>query len=121
MDYDVLVLGGGLVGCAVSYELSKYSLNIALIEKDYDIVDDVALVNSAIVYDGIQCESSIMAKLQFMGNEVINDLCNKFNIPYRKQPSLFLAMNEEEKHTLEEIYDGCFRSEEHTSELQSPA
>lgn len=109
MDYDVLVLGGGLVGCAVSYELSKYSLNIALIEKDYDIVDDVALVNSAIVYDGIQCESSIMAKLQFMGNEVINDLCNKFNIPYRKQPSLFLAMNEEEKHTLEEIYDRAIK------------
>ena len=41
MDYDVLILGGGIVGCAVAYELSKYNLNIALIEKGYDIADDI--------------------------------------------------------------------------------
>lgn len=34
MDYDVLILGGGIIGCAVAYELSKYNINIALIEKD---------------------------------------------------------------------------------------
>ena len=33
---------------------SKYSLNIALIEKEYDIADEVAMVNSAIVYDGVE-------------------------------------------------------------------
>ena len=27
MDYDVLVLGGGIIGCAAAYELSKYSSN----------------------------------------------------------------------------------------------
>ena len=26
MDYDVLVLGGGIIGCAVAYELSKYNI-----------------------------------------------------------------------------------------------
>ena len=31
MDYDVLILGGGIVGCTVAYELSKYNLNISLI------------------------------------------------------------------------------------------
>lgn len=34
MDYDVLILGGGIIGCAVAYELSKYNINIALIERD---------------------------------------------------------------------------------------
>ena len=52
MDYDVLILGGGIIGCSVAYELSKYNLNIALIEKDFDIADDVSFVNTAIVYDG---------------------------------------------------------------------
>ena len=28
MDYDVLILGGGIVGCAAAYELSKYNLNM---------------------------------------------------------------------------------------------
>ncbi|MEG1798538.1 MAG: FAD-dependent oxidoreductase, partial [Clostridium sp.] len=40
MDYDILILGGGIIGCALSYELSKYNLNIAVIEKDYDICND---------------------------------------------------------------------------------
>ena len=43
MDYDVLILGGGIIGCAVAYEISKYNLNIAVIEKDYDIADDGGL------------------------------------------------------------------------------
>ena len=47
MDYDVLVLDGGIIGCAVAYELSKYNLNIAVIEKEYDIADDVSFVNTS--------------------------------------------------------------------------
>ena len=39
MDYDVLILGGGIIGCSVAYELSKYNLNIALIEKERDELD----------------------------------------------------------------------------------
>ncbi|MFU0824550.1 NAD(P)/FAD-dependent oxidoreductase [Clostridium sp.] len=105
MDYDVLILGGGLIGCAVAYELSKYSLNIALIERDYDIVDDVTLVNSAITHDGIQCEDNIMSKLQFMGNDIIQDLVNKFNLPYKKCDSIIIAQSEEQKNHLEKLYE----------------
>ncbi|MGY0373852.1 FAD-dependent oxidoreductase [Clostridium sp. JNZ J1-5] len=104
MDYDVLILGGGLIGCAVAYELSKYSLNIALIEKDYDIADDVALVNSAIIYDGIQCEDNIMSQLEFMGNNIINDLALKFNIPYKKYGSIIVAQNEKQEENLQYMY-----------------
>lgn len=109
MDYDVLILGGGLIGCAVAYELSKYNLNIALIEKDYDIVDDVALINSSIIYDGIQCESNIMSKLEFMGNEMIDNISSKFNIPYKKKPSLILAQNKEEEKNLEDMYNRAIK------------
>ena len=34
MDYDVLVLGGGIIGCAVAYELSKYNLKVLVLEKE---------------------------------------------------------------------------------------
>ena len=59
MDYDVLVLGGGIIGCAVAYELSKYNLNIAVIEKEYDIADDISFVNTSIVYDGSDRKSVV--------------------------------------------------------------
>ncbi|MFD3155338.1 NAD(P)/FAD-dependent oxidoreductase [Haloimpatiens sp. FM7330] len=104
MDYDVLILGGSMVGCAIAYELSKYSLNIALIEKDYDIADDISLVNTAIVYDGLETEEELMAKLEINSNRLFNNLTKKFNVPFKKMSSLILARNEDEEEKLQKIY-----------------
>lgn len=111
MNYDVLILGGGIIGCAVAYELSKYSLNIALIEKDYDIADDVALVNSAIVYDGVECEDTLMSKLEFMGNTLIRNLSKKFNIEFKRHDSLIIAEDEKSQERLEKIYEEVLNRE----------
>lgn len=105
MDYDVLILGGGIIGCAVAYELSKYSLNIALIEKDYDIADDVALLNSAIVYDGVECEDTLVAKLELMGNKLIDDVVSKFNVRFKKCNSLIIAEDKKSEEQLINMYD----------------
>ena len=104
MDYDVLILGGGIVGCAVAYELSKYSLNIALIEKNYDIAEDVALVNAAVVYNGMECEDSLTGKLELRGNNLIGEVTEKFNIPYKRCGSLTVASNDKEVKIIEELY-----------------
>lgn len=88
MDYDVLILGGGIVGCAVAYELSKYNINIALIEKDYDIASDIYFVNTAVIYDGSETEDNIMANLEYLGQGIIKEQCEKFGIPYEKVGSL---------------------------------
>lgn len=95
MDYDVLILGGGIIGCAAAYELSKYSLNIALIEKECDIADDVALINAAIVYDGIETKDDNMANLEFLGNKMFDGLSKKFNIPFKRNGSLLLIQNDD--------------------------
>ncbi|MFL0269173.1 NAD(P)/FAD-dependent oxidoreductase [Candidatus Clostridium radicumherbarum] len=104
MDYDVLIIGGGIIGCASAYELSKYNLNIALIEKDYDIADDVALINSVIVYDGVECEDSLESKLELMGNKLYNEVSEKFNVPFKRTGGLIIAANEKEKQKLEKMY-----------------
>lgn len=105
MDYDVLILGGGIIGCAAAYELSKYSLNIALIEKDYDIADDVALINSSVVYDGIECETTLMSRLESMGNSIIREVASKFNIGFTEKGYLLISDNEDDERKLERIYD----------------
>ncbi|MEY8001500.1 NAD(P)/FAD-dependent oxidoreductase [Clostridium sp. Mt-5] len=109
MDYDVIILGGGIVGCAVSYELSKYNLNIALIEKDYDIADDVALINSSIVYDGLECEDTLLAKLELMGNRLMPGLASKFNICFKKKGYLLVANSEKSEEKLIRIYDRALK------------
>lgn len=105
MDYDVLILGGGLVGCAIAYELSKYNLNIALIEKNYDIGHDISLINTAVIFDGIESEDSLTAKLERMGNLMLDKITSKFNVPFKRCGTLLIAKNEEEEKKLNELYN----------------
>ena len=104
MDYDVLILGGGLIGCSVAYEISKYNLNIAVIEKDYDIADDVAVINTAMVYDGVESEDTLNAKLERMGNKMMDIISAKFNVPFKRCGSLIIARTDEEVVNIEKIY-----------------
>lgn len=94
MDYDVLILGGELVGCAIAYELSKYNLNIALVEKNYDIADEISLSNTAIVFNGIENSDGSTAKLEALGNVELESIARKFNIPYAKTPSIIISADE---------------------------
>lgn len=105
MDYDVLILGGGIIGCAVAYEISKYNLNIAVIEKDYDIADDVALINTAMIYDGVESEDTLTSKLERMGNKMMDTITAKFNVPFKRCGSLIIAQTDEESTMIEEIYN----------------
>lgn len=37
MNKDVVIIGAGIVGCAIARELSKYDLKVAVVEKDTDV------------------------------------------------------------------------------------
>lgn len=105
MDYDVLVLGGGIIGCAAAYELSKYNLNIAVIEKEYDIADDISFVNSAIVYDGSETSDNVMAGLEYIGNILLEELCEKFNVPFKRIGGLRVVNDDNGVVKLREMYE----------------
>ena len=50
MLYDVILIGGGVVGCATARELARYSLSVALLEKTEDICNGQSKANTAIVH-----------------------------------------------------------------------
>ena len=104
MDYDVLILGGGIIGCAVAYELSKYNLNIAVIEKDFDIADDISFFNTSIVYDGCECKDNLISALEEMGNSMLSSITKKLNVSFKKLPNLTVATDEKSLKVLEERY-----------------
>lgn len=93
MDYDVLILGGGIIGCTVAYELSKYNINIALIEKDYDVANDISCANTAVIYDGSEAYDDIMSNLENRGMKLIQKHCQKFKITYNKVGALRISSN----------------------------
>lgn len=105
MDYDVLILGGGIIGCAVAYELAKYNINIALIEKDYDVANDVSFVNTAVIYDGSENCNHAMAKLENRGMALIEKHCEKFNIAYNKIGALRVSAHESLNKEIDAMYE----------------
>lgn len=104
MDYDVLILGGGIIGCAVAHELSKYNINIALIEKDYDVANDLSCTNTAIIYDGSETDDDIMSILENRGMRLIKNHCQQFNIKYNKVGALRISSNEARYNVFDIMY-----------------
>lgn len=104
MDYDILILGGGIIGCAVAYELSKYNLNIALIEKDYDIANDISFANTGIIYDGSEAMDPNMSLLEYRGMGLIKEHCGKFNIEYSKVGALRFQQSETKLNVIEKMF-----------------
>jgi len=51
-DYDVIVIGGGVVGCAVLRELSRYSLKLLLLEREADLAEGISKGNSGVIHAG---------------------------------------------------------------------
>ena len=102
--FDVLIIGGGAVGCAIARELSRYDLRIALLEKEADVAAGTSGRNSAVVHAGFNNRTgSLMAKYCVEGNEGFETLCAELDVPYQKTGKLLVAFCEEELQTLEKL------------------
>ena len=103
-SFDVLIIGGGAVGCAIARELSRYKLRIAVLEKEADVTAGTSGRNSAVVHAGFNNRpGSLMAKYCVEGNEGFEALCAELDVPYQKTGKLLVAFCKEELQTLERL------------------
>lgn len=104
--FDVIVIGGGVTGCATLRELSKYNLKLALLEKEEDVCSGTSKANSAIVHAGHDAKSgTLKARLNVRGNKLIRELSSELNFAYRNNGSLVLCFDENDYPKLEELYN----------------
>ena len=98
---DVIVIGAGVVGGLVARELSKYELSVAIVEKSADVALGATRANSAIVHAGFDAaEGTLKAKLNVRGSEMMEALCRELGVKYRRNGSLVVGFNEEDRETL---------------------
>lgn len=104
--YDVLIVGCGVIGAATAFELSKYQLNVGILERENDVATGTTKANSAILHAGYDpAPGTLMARLNVRGSALARELCQKLEVPYRQCGSLVLAFAPEEVPTLEELLD----------------
>ena len=104
LDYDVVVIGGGVSGCSIARYLSKYDLKTCLLEKCEDVCSGTSKANSAIVHAGYDAENgSLMAKFNVRGSQMMEELSKELDFDYKRNGSLVLCFAEEELPNLEAL------------------
>ena len=93
--YDVLVIGCGITGAATAFELSRYQLKVAIVERENDVAVGTTKANSAILHAGYDpVPGSLMARLNVRGVELARMLCKRLDVPYDPCGSMVLAFSE---------------------------
>lgn len=104
--YDVVIIGAGVSGSATARELSRYQLNICVVEKEEDVCCGTSKANSAIVHAGFDAANgSLMAKLNVEGNQMMEQLSKELDFPFQKNGSLVVCLNEADRPNLEALYE----------------
>ncbi len=104
--YDVLVIGAGITGGCVLHELSKYQLNIAVIDKENDAAEGTTKANSAIVHAGYDpLPGTKMAFHNVRGNRMVKELCKHYQVHYSECGSLVIATDDDEIKTVQKLYE----------------
>ena len=119
--YDVVIIGGGVIGCAVARELSRWKLKIALCEKNSDVADAASKANSAIVHAGHSAKpGSLMAEFNLRGNAMYEALCAELHVPFQKNGSLNVAFTEAETVKLQQLLEDGLRNGVQGLKILSP-
>lgn len=101
---DVVIIGAGVIGCAVARELSKRKLEIAVLEKETDVCEGTSKANSGIVHAGYDAlPGTLKSKLNVKGSKAMKELCRQLDVPYRQNGSLVICFDDKDRDQLEEL------------------
>ncbi|WP_018590126.1 NAD(P)/FAD-dependent oxidoreductase [Terrisporobacter glycolicus] len=101
---DIVIIGAGVIGCSIARELSKYNLDVAVIDKNQDISEGISKANSGIIHGGYnEKKGTLKAKLNLEANKIIEFLSEELDFSFKRNGSLVLAFNEDEFKKLKKL------------------
>lgn len=104
MQTDILIVGGGVIGSAIAYQLAKYNLDITIVEKESDICMGSSKANSSMIHDGYNVDgSTLKGKLVLKANSYFENLCRNLYVPYVKNlGSIFVGFGDNDLKIMKE-------------------
>ncbi len=105
-SYDVVIIGGGVIGTSIARELSRHKLKIAILEKEEELAFGVSKSNSGIIHPGTQNPvNSLKGRLCVQGNALTRKMSKELGIDFKEVGELIVAFNEEERLKLVGLKD----------------
>lgn len=99
---NVLIVGGGVVGCAVACEISAQTTDVFLVEQQPKLGMGASTRNSGVIHSGIYyTPGSLKARHCLAGNRLTYEFCAAHGIPHRPTGKLLVATNPNEEAELE--------------------
>ena len=104
--YDVIIIGAGVIGSSIARELSKYKLDIIVLEKENDVCEGTTSANSAIIHSGYDPEpNSKKAYYNVLGNQMYTQICEDLDVSFKRNGSITIAVDDEEVDILDELFE----------------
>lgn len=101
---DIIVIGGGVIGAFVARSLSKYELDIAVLEKELDVGNVTSSANSAIAHSGYDpVPGTKKARFNVLGNRMMKGTCRELDVPFGDIGTLTIALEKDQVPTLLEL------------------
>src|SRR5579859_6362409 len=98
---NILIIGGGVVGCAIARAVSARWQDVFLVEQNPKLGMATSSRNSGVIHSGIYYpKTSLKAKHCIEGNRLTYEFCKKHSVPFRHTGKLVVAANTHEEADL---------------------
>jgi len=105
VTFDIIIIGAGVIGCAIARELSMYDYKILVLEKEDDVCSEASKANSGIIHAGYDAKhTTLKARLNLEGNKRMHNLCKELDIPFQQNGSLVVGYEEADIQKLHELH-----------------
>jgi len=101
---DVTIIGGGVIGCAIARELTRYRLDVVLVESEVEVGFGTSKSNSGIIHGGHHTKpGTLKGELSWAGNQRWVRLAQELGFGFRRNGDLTVAFDEADVEVLETI------------------
>jgi glycerol-3-phosphate dehydrogenase len=114
-DYDVVVIGAGVLGAAVAMRLSTTTARVCVVDAEHDVGEHASKGNAGIAVSYYGAPDTQQTRLLRASNPGWERLCERLDVPYRRIGAVMVALDADEstrlEETLEEIHDCGVRAD----------
>ena len=91
-ETDVIIIGAGLLGCFTARNLTRYDMDVTVLERENEVCRGVSRANTGIIYSGYDTKpGSLKSKLCVKANREFESLCDDLGVPFSRTGSLMVG------------------------------